>query len=336
MKPQNLFFLPLIVGAALTLSNATQAHVLLEQSQASSDQAYKAILKIPHGCGNQPTVKVRVVLPEGFYAAQPQAKAGWIIDTINGEYENSYTHHGQTLTSGVKEVTWSGGELPSDLFDEFIVAGQIGSFHKETTLVFNSYQTCANGVELAWDQAPSGEHHQHGSKYPAPVLKVMAQEAEKAQSAMENHNDKHSDHSPHLQNDAATIGSLKISSPQIKAMIPGAKVAGGYLNIENSGDQSDRLISVTSSDADRVEIHEMTMENDVMKMRQLKDGLLLPASETTELRPGGYHLMFMKPVRLFAEGEHVPAVLEFEKAGKIKLDFIVTNAKGQASDHSHH
>src|SRR5690606_18204209 len=87
----------------------------------------------------------------------------------------------------------------------------------------------------------------------------------------------------------------------------------------------------------RVEIHEMSMQNDVMKMRQLEGGLEIPAGGKVELKSGGYHLMFIQPEKPYKEGETVSVTLEFEKAGKVTIDFPVTAKSGQKDeDHSGH
>jgi copper(I)-binding protein len=72
------------------------------------------------------------------------------------------------------------------------------------------------------------------------------------------------------------LGSLEIEQPYARATPPNAPVSGGYMTIRNSGAETDRLISGEADFADRVEIHEMAMEGDVMKMRQLTDGLEIP------------------------------------------------------------
>ncbi|SIR28717.1 hypothetical protein SAMN05880582_10993 [Rhizobium sp. RU20A] len=133
-----------------------------------------------------------------------------------------------------------------------------------------------------------------------------------------------------------SVGPLKIGHPFSKAMLPGQKVGGGFMKIENTGTADDRLVSVTSDRAPEVQIHEMTMENDVMKMRALPDGLAIPAGQTTELKPGGYHLMFMNVPEGFKEGEMIKATLTFEKAGTVDVEFKVDGANPKAEDHSKH
>ena len=102
-----------------------------------------------------------------------------------------------------------------------------------------------------------------------------------------------------------------------------APVAGGFMTLANEGDREERLLRVESGIAQKVEIHEMRHEDGVMRMRQLADGLAVPAGGKVVLKPGGYHLMFIKPVRALAEGERFEATLLFQRAGKVKVMFDV-------------
>lgn len=132
------------------------------------------------------------------------------------------------------------------------------------------------------------------------------------------------------------IGDLKIGHPYSRAMLPGAKVGGGYLKITNAG-ADDRLVSASSDRAGSVQIHEMKMDGGIMEMRELKDGLAVPANSTVELKPGSYHLMFMNVAQPFKEGEMVKAKLVFEKAGSVDVEFAVGPASGEAkNDHAGH
>jgi copper(I)-binding protein len=119
------------------------------------------------------------------------------------------------------------------------------------------------------------------------------------------------------------IGNLIIAAPYVRAMVPGAPVGGGYMTITNTGNADDRLVAASSPRAATVQIHEMKMDNDVMIMRELADGLVIPAGKTVELKPGGYHVMFMKVAEPFLQGQTVRATLRFEKAGSVDIDFPV-------------
>ena len=97
-------------------------------------------------------------------------------------------------------------------------------------------------------------------------------------------------------------GAITIEEPWSRATPGGAKVAAGYLTIENSGDSGDRLVSVTADIAGRTEIHQMSMTGGVMQMRQLTDGLPIPAEGAVALAPSSYHLMFLVLKQAVARG----------------------------------
>jgi hypothetical protein len=120
-----------------------------------------------------------------------------------------------------------------------------------------------------------------------------------------------------------TKGTLKIDHPWSRATPHGAQVAGGYLAIENTGTSADRLVSITSEIAGRVEVHEMTVQNGVMKMRPLARGLEIKPGATAKFEPGGFHVMFMNLKRPLKEGEKFKGTLVFEKAGPLDVEFTV-------------
>jgi len=122
------------------------------------------------------------------------------------------------------------------------------------------------------------------------------------------------------------VGPLKIGHPWSRATPPAAQVAGGFLTITNTGRVDDRLVAVTSEASERVEIHQMKMDAGVMRMRQLSEGLALPAGKQTTLAPGSYHLMFIKPRQPFKAGDRITATLQFQKAGKLLVEFAVVEA----------
>jgi copper(I)-binding protein len=136
-------------------------------------------------------------------------------------------------------------------------------------------------------------------------------------------------------------GDLVISQAWSRATPGGAKIAGGYLTIENKGTAPDRLISGAGDVAGKVEIHEMAMNNGVMTMRSLDKGLPIEPGKTVKLAPGGYHLMLMDLKTPLKQGDKVPLTLEFEKAGKVTLSLDVQGvgaqapAGGAASGHDH-
>ncbi len=100
-----------------------------------------------------------------------------------------------------------------------------------------------------------------------------------------------------------TAGTLQIMDARLRATPPNARVAAGYMNVRNAGADADRLIGGTADFADKVEIHEMSMEGGVMKMRPLSNGLEIAPGETVELAPGGYHLMLTGLNAALQEGQ---------------------------------
>lgn len=127
-----------------------------------------------------------------------------------------------------------------------------------------------------------------------------------------------------------SAGDLKIGHLWTKPTIAGAKVGGGYLAVTNEGKADDRLLSVAVSPerAGKVQLHEMKVENDVMKMREVDGGIAVPAGQTVELKPGGLHIMFLDIPKPFVDGETIKATLTFEKAGPVEVEFTVGQPAG--------
>ncbi|MDA0275348.1 MAG: copper chaperone PCu(A)C [Proteobacteria bacterium] len=135
---------------------------------------------------------------------------------------------------------------------------------------------------------------------------------------------------------APAFAQVVIDKPWARATAPGAKVAAGYMVVRNKATVADRLMSVTSPAAARVETHVHIHEAGVMKMREVP-GYDIPAGGAFELKPGGAHLMFMDIRRPFIEGEKVPVKLTFEKAGEVNAEFDVGRISGgaPATHHKH-
>jgi copper(I)-binding protein len=131
-------------------------------------------------------------------------------------------------------------------------------------------------------------------------------------------------------------GDIEIEHPWSRATPAGAKVAAGYLKLTNEGSTADRLVSVTGAIAGKSEIHEMAVDgNGVMTMRELKDGVEVPAGATVELKPGSFHIMFMDLKEPAREGEHFKGTLTFEKAGTVDVEFAV-DKMGATGGHDAH
>lgn len=121
-----------------------------------------------------------------------------------------------------------------------------------------------------------------------------------------------------------TVGDLTVEKPWSRATPKGAPVAAGYLVVHNRGKVADTLLDGTADFAAAVQVHEMSMANGIMKMRQLTSGLEIPANGTVTLAPSGYHLMFTGLKRQLNPGETVKATLVFAHSGPLTVDFQVT------------
>lgn len=132
------------------------------------------------------------------------------------------------------------------------------------------------------------------------------------------------------------LGTLEIGHPWTRATPAGADIAGAFLKITNTGTEDDRLVSVAVDGITRVEIHEMKTENGVMSMRQVKDGLPIPAGSTVELKPGSYHIMIFGVSQPFVEGTMVKGKVIFEKAGSADIEFKVEAVGANPSEKHQH
>jgi len=131
------------------------------------------------------------------------------------------------------------------------------------------------------------------------------------------------------------LGSLHIAQPWVRATPKGARVGGGYMTITNKGKALDRLVGGSTPVAAKFEIHRMSMEGGVMKMRPLENGLEIKPGATVALKPGGLHVMLMGLKQQLRKGDRVKATLVFEKAGKIAVEFAVAGMDGPAKmDHN--
>jgi len=125
-------------------------------------------------------------------------------------------------------------------------------------------------------------------------------------------------------------GHLTISQPYARATVPGQTSGGGYLTLHNDG-PADRLISASAPVSNAVELHSMTMQGDVMRMRQL-DAIEVPAGKTVELKPGGMHLMLMGLKAPLKAGDSFALKLKFERAGEVTVQSRVRTAAGATHD----
>ena len=197
--------------------------------------------------------------------------------------------------AGDGEVRWTaetpGNALPGSERSEFVLRGKVPA--TPGTLWFKVLQTCDTGV-ADWAEVPASGNSTAGLKSPAARLVVVAQ----------------------------GVATVDVRDGWVRQSVPGQSGTGAFMKL--TAPTGTKLVSISTPAAGTAEVHEMKMEGDVMKMRELPGGLDLPAGQTVELKPGGYHVMMMDLKGALAKGATVPMTLKFEDAKGVKTALDVT------------
>ena len=218
----------LCAALLITLSaTASFAHVTFERGEASPNATYRAVVQVNHGCSGKPTTRVSVTVPEGVIGAKPMPKPGWEVTTQKGPYARTYPYFHGDVSEGVKTITWAGGSLPDDQVDEFTFLARItDAFEPGSTVYFPVQQDCPGGSH-SWSEIPAAGQQARSLKSPAPGVVVLAAQTGPATTG--------------TVSSTVKAGDLTIETPWMRATPGGAKVAGGYVRITNSGSMPDRL-----------------------------------------------------------------------------------------------
>lgn len=126
----------------------------------------------------------------------------------------------------------------------------------------------------------------------------------------------------------AWAANVSVTDAWARATMPGQKVSGAYMQLQSDADA--RLVSASSPAVPRVEVHEMKMDGDVMRMREVKS-IELPKGKTVSLEPGGYHIMLMNLTKPIAAGEVIPLTLVVESGGKRQTVEVKAEARAPGS-----
>ncbi|WBX84609.1 copper chaperone PCu(A)C [Sphingosinicella microcystinivorans] len=130
--------------------------------------------------------------------------------------------------------------------------------------------------------------------------------------------------------------SITVSDAWARETAPAQKAGGGFMIIDNAGNRADRLLSAASGVADKVELHTVSMDGGVMRMRPVAGGIAIPARGKVELRPGSFHIMFMGLKAPLRRGETVPVTLRFARAGTVTARLAVQPIGAMGPDGGHH
>lgn len=258
--------------AVLLSSGPALAHISLPAGGATAGTRYDAAFRVGHACeGSSATNAVTVQLPEGFTLLSAQPRPGWTVSTA-----------GRTVAWKAESPQTA---LPSAEHAEFVVRGQLGD--KPGPLFFPVLQGCDKG-SADWAQLPgaAGKAAKPGSggeklALPAARLDVLP----------------------------PGVAPIDVKDAWIRTAVKGQSGTGGFMKI--TAPSGGRIVGLSSPVAGLAEVHEMKMDGDVMRMRPLPDGLTLPARQTVELKPGGYHLMLTQLKQALPPGSTVPVLVDF-------------------------
>ena len=164
----NLILPALLLSA---LATPAMAHVVIANPQAKAGGTFIAGFRVSHGCAGSPTNTITVTVPESIVTARPQPKAGWTLSMTHAKLAAPVAGEGGPITERVSSITWSGGPLPADQYDEFVVMLRLPD--TAGTLNFPVLQSCLKGAEN-WAELPdaSGKRPAH----PAASLTVTAKD----------------------------------------------------------------------------------------------------------------------------------------------------------------
>lgn len=169
MTIKTLALLPALMLAA----SPALAHLTLETTEAPAGSTYKGVIRVGHGCEGAPTTAVRVQIPEGVVAVKPMPKPGWTLETSVAAYSEPVQYRDRTLTEGVREITWSGGSLPDEWYDEFVFRAQLPEGQVGQIIYFPSVQECGSAVSR-WIQVPAAGQSVEDLQEPAPAVTLTA------------------------------------------------------------------------------------------------------------------------------------------------------------------
>jgi uncharacterized protein YcnI len=157
--------------AAAVLAPAASAHVTANPTEAPSGGFAMISFRVPHGCEESPTTSISVQIPAGVVSVAPQAVPGWEVETVEGPYDEPVMLHGEEVTEGVKEVTWTGGPLDAHQFVDFGISMRMPEGDEGDVVYFPVVQTCEQG-ETGWITIPvEGEEE---PDTPAPGVTLLA------------------------------------------------------------------------------------------------------------------------------------------------------------------
>ena len=170
MKKTYLLSRTTMMIAGIFISQLAFAHITLDQATATAGAYQKLTFKVGHGCDGSATNLIKISIPENVAGAKPMPKAGWQLATKIEALTTPYTSHGKTISSDVREISWTGGPLPDAYYDEFSIHVKL----PDTTgkLYFKVTQQCEKG-SMEWNQVPQEGQNKSELRFPAPGIEII-------------------------------------------------------------------------------------------------------------------------------------------------------------------
>jgi uncharacterized protein YcnI len=160
-----------VLGALPVLAPA-HAHVTLDPAAAPAGSYVRVALRVPHGCAGAATTRIAVELPEGIYSAKPMPKPGWRLTIERRRLPAAVrSPHGRELEEEVGRITWDGGPLPDEQYEEFVLMLQAPN-EPGGTLYLPVRQSCEGGRAEAWVERPAAGQAAHDLARPPPALRL--------------------------------------------------------------------------------------------------------------------------------------------------------------------
>jgi uncharacterized protein YcnI len=157
----------------IAMTSAASSHVDLVNDQAATGSEFVATFQVPHGCSGAATTALRIQVPAGIYNVKPMPKPGWMLAIKTGAYPKPFANGGVTLSQGVTEIDWTGGNLPDSEYDQFTLYLTVAdSVAKGSTIYFPTVQECAKGAVVRWIEIPEPGKDAESYDTPAPGLKI--------------------------------------------------------------------------------------------------------------------------------------------------------------------
>jgi uncharacterized protein YcnI len=152
-----------------TLPAPLSAHVTLDTAQAVANSYVRIAVRVPHGCGNAATTGLRVQIPDGVTAVKPMLKPGWTItlDRLDGA-----PAQGHDAAPAVREITWRGGNLPDEFYDEFVIRLRMPDTPGQT-IWFPFIQECEGGKVSRWIERPTEGQSIDQLRLPAYPVRIV-------------------------------------------------------------------------------------------------------------------------------------------------------------------